>query len=236
MITTIANIQTENLNVSKFPTKLPSQALASTNTDAPHGRATAMILPGARHQRGFRRAAICPNNRAKPGDAMNRLTAPLLIATLALSACGGRFSDSGWNPLGWLGGNTQDEGLAPEGGYPDKSDPRPGVPQVTSASWRGLSEGRLLVVTAMAPSKGYYDAGLVAETPSPTGRLHADADGTLRLRFVARPPAAASPYRAMPASPQTDQITAAVTLSHIALASIRRVQITGAGNAISISK
>ena len=167
---------------------------------------------------------------------MNRTTVSLLIATLALSACGGRFSDSGWNPLGWFSGRDAPRSLAPEGGYQASGDARPGIPAITSARWEPLNEGRLLVVTGMAPTKGYWDAALISESPAPSGRITPDADGTLRLRFVARPPMPGSAAARMPASETADSISTAMTLSASQLSRISRVQITGAGNVVTIAR
>lgn len=168
---------------------------------------------------------------------MKRLTAPLLIATLTLSACGGRFSDSGWNPFGWFGGGSQPrESLAPKEGYAAAGDQRPGLAAVTGASWQPLNEGRLLVVTGMAPTKGYWQADLIPVTPSPAGRFPVDPDGTLHLRLVAWPPSPEDAAARMPASPLSDEITTAITLSNTTLSRLARVTITGAGNTITINR
>lgn len=168
---------------------------------------------------------------------MNRLTAPLLIATLILAGCGGRFSDSGWNPLGWAGGGQDATTLEPEGGYDTAAtDARPGIPAITGARWEVLNEGRLLVVTGMGPTKGYFNAALISLTPNPTDRLLPDPDGVLRLRFVAWPPLPDSEFARMPARPETDTIRVALTLSSNVLASVRQVEIIGATNTVTISK
>lgn len=169
---------------------------------------------------------------------MKRLTVPLLIATMTLAGCGGRFSDSGLNPFGWFGGGgRQVTTLEPTEGYANaNADARPGVPAVTGARWEVLNEGRLLVVTGIGATKGYWDAALVTEAPSPTGRLSPDPDGVLRLRFVAWPPPAGSEDARLPARPETDSISVAVTLSSNSLAGIQQVQITGATNTVTIRK
>src|SRR5690606_32091893 len=83
-------------------------------------------------------------NRKRLGDGdMIKLTAPLLIATVALAGCG-RLGDSSWNPLSW--GSAPTRTLEPEGGYAQVPDARPDVPQITAARWEPLNEGRLLVV------------------------------------------------------------------------------------------
>lgn len=169
---------------------------------------------------------------------MKRVTVPLLAATLVLAGCGGRFSDSGWNPLGWMGGGGGTPAtLEPEGGYATvNDDARPGIPAITGARWEVLNEGRLLVATGIGPTKGYWKAALVTEAPSPSGRITPDPDGTLRLRFVALPPRPGSPDAQMAARPETDQINVALTLSANVLAGVEQVQITGATNTVTLRK
>ncbi|TRW96267.1 hypothetical protein FNJ84_13350 [Paracoccus sp. M683] len=168
---------------------------------------------------------------------MKRLTVPLLIATLAVAGCGGRYSDSGWNPLGWFGSDRGPTSLEPEGGYATtNTDARPGIPAITGAHWEVLNEGRLLVVTGLGATKGYWDAELITEAPSPSGRLTPDPDGVLRLRFVAWPPPADSDAARMPARPETDTISVALTLSSNVLAGVQQVQISGATNTITIRR
>lgn len=168
---------------------------------------------------------------------MKRLTVPLLMASLVLAGCGGRFSDSGWNPLGWMGGNSAPTTLAPEEGYDTvNADSRPSIPAITSVRWEGLNEGRLLIATGIGPTKGYWQAALVTEAPGPSGRITPDPDGVLRLRFVAWPPRPGSPESQMAARPETDQISVALTLSSNVLAGIEQVQITGATNTVTLRK
>ncbi|MFV0301683.1 MAG: hypothetical protein ACK5IP_12520 [Paracoccus sp. (in: a-proteobacteria)] len=168
---------------------------------------------------------------------MKRLTLPLLIAVLTLAGCGGRFSDSGWNPLGWMGGGTGPDTLEPDEGYDAvNADSRPSIPAVTGAHWEVLNEGRLLVATGIGPTKGYWNAALVTEAPGPSGRITPDPDGVLRLRFVAWPPRPGSPESQMAARPETDSINVALTLSSNVLAGVRQVQIVGATNTVTIRK
>lgn len=167
---------------------------------------------------------------------MTKLTAPLLIATLLVSGCGGRFSDSGLNPFGWFGGGTQSTTLEPEEGYQFEEDPRPGIPQITGARWEPTNEGRLLVVTAMTPTKGYSSVALILASPQPEGRITPDPDGTLRLRMVGVPPYPGSEAARLPARPETDEITAALALSSVQLAPISTVEIAGASNTVTIRR
>lgn len=169
---------------------------------------------------------------------MKNLTAPLLIVTLAVAGCG--RGDSSLNPFRWFGGGgggPRVTTLEPDGGYRNvAAESRPGIAQVTGASWQPLSEGRLLVVTGMTPTKGYWRASLVAETPDPTGRLRPDADGVLRLRMVAEPPPPGSVAARQPAAPPVDTITTAVAISNTTLTGLRQVVISGANNTITLSR
>ena len=162
---------------------------------------------------------------------MMKLTAPLLIAALALSGCG-RLGDSGWNPLSW--GSAPARSLEPEGGYAQVSDTRPDIPQITSARWEPLNEGLLLVVNGFAPVRGYSSVALVTARPMPGDRISPDADGVLRLRLVGVPPAPGSP--ALPARPGVDEITAAMALSSVQLSRIAAVEITSAGNVVTLRR
>lgn len=160
----------------------------------------------------------------------------MLMVILLMAGCGGRFSDSGLNPLRWFGPEAPPATLAPEAGYAQSGDLRPGIPQITGARWEPTNEGRLLVVTAMAPTKGYSSVALITARPQPAGRISPDADGVLRLRMVGVPPAPDNPAAALPARVETDQITAALPLSSVQLARIGAVEITGAGNIVTLRR
>lgn len=168
---------------------------------------------------------------------MRRITALTIAATLTLSACGGEGIGR-LNPFRWFGGSPRGpETLTPEGGYDLAArDPRQLVGSITSVRWEPLGEGRLLVVTGLAPTKGWWDPELVTETPAPAGRIRADADGVLRLRFVAFPPPPESPDARRVANAEVDTITAALTISTAALRGIERVVVQGAGNAVTLDR
>ena len=123
-----------------------------------------------------------------------------LVSICALLAGCGGGGGSGWNPLGWFGGGGQrgPQTLEPKGGYA-RTNQRLAVPQVLSARWEPTVEGRLLVVTAIAPTKGWWDVALVTETPQPAGRVRPGPDGVLRLKLVGAPPLAEDTAARMPA-------------------------------------
>lgn len=164
---------------------------------------------------------------------MTRLTLPLLIVALTASGCG-RFGDSGWNPLGWGPGTAAPQSLAPEGGYPQVRDPRPSVPQILDAQWQPLSDGRLLVLRGLGPVKGYHSAALVRTVARPGDPLQPDADGVLRLRFVAVPPAADTPAARLPASAAADSITVALPISARRLSRLTAIEIEGGDRLITL--
>ncbi|HRO13634.1 MAG TPA: hypothetical protein PLL33_01045 [Paracoccus sp. (in: a-proteobacteria)] len=155
-----------------------------------------------------------------------------ICAALMLAGCGG--GDSSLNPMRWFGGGPKGpKTLEPKGGYA-RDDTRPPVAQILSARWEPLVEGRLLVVTALAPTQGWWDAALLTETPQPEGRVRPGPDSVLRLRLVAAPPLSDSPEARRAARPGPDTLTAAMAISHSALRSIDSVVITGAANSITL--
>ncbi|WP_062560692.1 hypothetical protein [Paracoccus aminovorans] len=157
----------------------------------------------------------------------------LACAALVLVGCG-RMGDSSWNPMRW-GGAQQPQSLAPEGGYPTSTnDGRVPLAHVTSAKWDPMYEGRLLVVTGLGASKGWWDVALVTEVPMPPGRIRPDENGVLRLRLVGKPPLPDTFAAANPPNPASDTITAALTIPNAVLPSLREVVISGAGNAVTL--
>ncbi|MBB1490834.1 hypothetical protein H5394_06630 [Paracoccus sp. MC1862] len=156
-----------------------------------------------------------------------------MAACLMLAGCG----DSSLNPMRWFGGERAPRAaqtLAPEGGYDTRNDDRLPMGQVLSARWEQTLEGRLLVVTAMPPTKGWWNVELVTETPRPADRVLPDPDGVLRLRLVGAPPPADSTAARMPAQPGSDTLTIALPLSSPVLSRMHSVVVAGAANAISL--
>ncbi|WP_299359960.1 hypothetical protein [uncultured Paracoccus sp.] len=173
------------------------------------------------------------SRRLSIGPAARSLLA-LAAFPLILSGCG--MADSALKPWRWLQGSGSaraPETLEPAAGY-QRQDARLPVNQILSARWEPLTEGRLLVVTALPATTGWWNVALVPETPQPAGRLRADDDGVLRLRLLASPPPADQPQRV--AQPGGDTITTALAISTTALTGIRQVVILGAANAISLQR
>lgn len=162
---------------------------------------------------------------------------PALAFSLLLSGCGSFSGDSGLNPLGWFGGGDRADTLAPKGGYPTVAeDSRQPIAHISNATMKDVPDGKLLVVTGMAPTKGWWDAELIPETQEVAGRLRGDADGILRLRFVARPPYSDSVDARTPANPNVDMITTAIPISAITLTSLRGITVSGATQVINIKR
>lgn len=162
-----------------------------------------------------------------------RSLAFLLMATMAVSACQSRL-----NPFTWFGGGGERQGpttLEPEGGYAT-SDARQSFPRLTSARWEQVSGGRMLVVTGIAPTKGWWDAAIVTEEALPEGRIRGGADGILRLRMVGSPPAPDQIEARTAADPRVDTITAAFTLTNAQLAQLRGIVVSGASNSYSLNR
>ncbi|AXC49433.1 hypothetical protein DRW48_06790 [Paracoccus suum] len=164
---------------------------------------------------------------------MTRSIAILLTATLGLSACG----DSSLNPFRWFGGGRRagPTTLEPDGGYAI-GDRRQSFPHLLAARWEDVPEGRMLVVSGVAPTKGWWDVALVTEEVMPAGRLRAGPDGILRLRMVGSPPLPDQPEARMQADPRVDTITTALTITTPQLARLRGIVISGASNSLSVSR
>ena len=158
------------------------------------------------------------------------------MVLLAAAGCA-RLSESRLNPMGWFGGgSSQPTTLMPEGGYPTaRDDARLGLAHVTSARWEPLYEGRILVVTAVPATQGWWDVALVTEMRMPPGRIQPDQDGVLRLRLVGVPPAPGS-AAALPARPGVDDITAAMALSSVQLSRMVAVEITSTSNVVRLGR
>lgn len=161
----------------------------------------------------------------------------LLILSLCAVLAGCGDGGSSLNPMRWFGGGgapRQPQTLAPKGGYRVAVDSRLPFPQILSARWEPTTEGRLLVVTAIAPTKGWWNVALLTQTPQPAGRLRPDADGVLRLRLVGSPPPAGSAEARTPARPGVDTVTLAFPVSNAALGLMDQVTIAAANNAVSL--
>lgn len=168
---------------------------------------------------------------------MLRIMTVLVLCTAVLGGCSrigaGLGGFSGWFSPASKGAVT----LEPEGGYPTAADDaRVLVPSIASARFEAIPDGRLLVVVANTPTKGWWEVELVTEIPQPAGRYQPDENGVLSLRLVGNPPPPASAEARMAADPRVDSITVALPLTHVALAGIEQIRITAAQNTLTLRR
>jgi hypothetical protein len=145
---------------------------------------------------------------------MTRLIAALVIVS-TVSACGG-FRDSRLNPLNWFGRSEERETTAlpaaPE-------DPRGLVGQVVSMQVEEIPTGAIVRATGITPTQGWWDAELVAQPLT--------EDGVLVLDFRIFPPIERTDVN----TPQSREVTVALSLSRIALEPVREIVVQGRENA-----
>lgn len=159
-----------------------------------------------------------------------------LTVALGVSGCSRFGSDSGLNPLGWFrSGSSQPTTLEPRGGWVTQDqDYRPLVPQILSAGFEPINEGKLLIVTGFAPVKGWYDLEIKTERVQPAKQLRPDDDGILRLVLVGSPPLPGSPEAAMRANPQVDRLNVALPISNVQLSRLRGIEVRSATGGVSL--
>lgn len=155
------------------------------------------------------------------------LVAALLAGSLGLGGCA-QVSESRLNPFNWFGKSEEGPAtLAPRGGYVDRViDNRALVGSVTGLEITRTQGGALVVATGLAPTPGWWDAELVAESETPAG------DGTLAYAFRVAEPGAPTPA----APPPARELTAAVFLSTQSLEGVRRIVVLGATNSRAIRR
>lgn len=143
----------------------------------------------------------------------------LLVATLAVSGCGG-FRESRMNPRNWFGSSSED--TRPElGPVSDVIDGRPLVPAVTAMTIESTSSGAIVRAEALMPSDGWWDAQLLPENYGrPVG-------GVLTFRFVAAAPSAPVPG---PNTEATRTITAVAALTQAQLETASEIVVVGETN------
>jgi len=149
-----------------------------------------------------------------------------LVLSVAACSGGGRGSLASLNPINWFGGGQnaaggQAQSLAPRRGYGVAVDTRPPVDQITALEVEPTASGVIVRATALPPSDGFYDAGLV--------QVAFQNSRELRYEFRARPPAQVVRIGA----PLQRQIIAAVHLTKAQLTGIRRIVVTAQRNSRS---
>ena len=144
--------------------------------------------------------------------------AALLIASLAVSGCGG-LRESRMNPRNWFGHSRSAE--RPDLGQTSAVvDNRPLVPAVSEMSIERTSSGAIVRAEAVMPSAGWWDAALV---PEDFGRPH---DGVLTFRFVAAAPRTPTPET----NPAARTLVAAFALTQAQLDTTAEIVVVGETN------
>ncbi|WP_413717262.1 hypothetical protein [Silicimonas sp. MF1-12-2] len=150
---------------------------------------------------------------------MTRRAAILTLAmAIALSGCG--FGQSRLNPFNWFRSGPEAETLEPVF-LQERQDRRPLVAQVTGLVIERTPGGAIIRATGLPPEQGWHGAELVNED-----RDGNPINGVLTYSFRAVPP----PEPTRVSTVQSRELTVAVFVSDITLASAREIRVTGALN------
>ena len=151
------------------------------------------------------------------------------VLVLAVAGCG--FSQSRLNPFNWFGGDQEEATLEPEGGYAQaEADYRPLVAQVTRLEVKPTQGGAIVSAAGLPPTQGWWDAELIAENDGFA------VDGVMSYRFVLMPPSADSPAARRVLTPESREVTVAAYINNVRLTDVRKIVVTGANNARSVSR
>ncbi|MGB2202710.1 MAG: hypothetical protein ACPH5G_15375 [Pseudooceanicola atlanticus] len=163
-----------------------------------------------------------------------RKTIPLLLMTALVVASCGRVADSRFNPLNWFG---RAESRAVNAGEanpllprraltlrPEELDNRTPVAQITGLNVERLPGGAIVRVTAVSARQGAHNVGL---KPVLDETVPADA---IRFLLVADQPG--YPVGSEP----TRRINAGVKLTDQDMAGIRRIEVQGAQNILTVRR
>jgi hypothetical protein len=146
-----------------------------------------------------------------------------LLCLVVLAGCGG-FRDSRLNPLNWFGGSQSAdlEPLLPAAAPDDRAL----IAELTDVQIEQLPGGAILRATGRAPTQGYWQAELVL-------REGPDQDPSAQVYdFRIFPPVTPAPV----STPQSREVTVALYLSDIDLASVQSITVQGATNARAIRR
>lgn len=146
-----------------------------------------------------------------------------LVLVLALGACGSG-GWSGLNPMTWFG--SEEETVAPSGGWATEVDRRALVPVVRELEALRTPEGAIVRASGVTQSQGWWDVEL---RPINDTR---PVDGALIFEFVLAAPR--TPTGTGPEPSRT--VSAGVKLSNFELAGVRRIVVRGAQNALSVRR
>lgn len=153
----------------------------------------------------------------------------LLALSMTVSGCG--FRDSKLNPFNWFGSDEEMTTLEPTEGYAEAlGDFRVPVAQVTRLEVKQTTSGAIVSAAGLPPTQGWWDAELVAENDGYA------VDGVMSYRFVVAEPQPGTPVASRVSTPQSREVTAAAYINTTRLQSVRKIVVTGAGNARSVSR
>lgn len=156
----------------------------------------------------------------------------LVVLSLVLTGCG-RVRESRLNPFNWFGQSRPVAStLAPEGGYAKAiEDYRVPVATVTALEIKQVQGGVMLVAKGLPPTQGWWDAELVAEDEENP------VDGTLNYTFLLSEPLPGTAVATRVSTPQSREITVGLFISKFKLGDdVRKITVTGTGNARSVSR
>lgn len=148
-----------------------------------------------------------------------------LAVALSLAGCA-RVRDSKLNPFNWFGGSEEGPAQVVETASGRPNDPRVLVAEVVTLEVAQIPEGAIVRANGLPPTQGWWEAELVAENDGKP------VDGVLTYRFVVAHPVGVKPA----STPQSREVTAATSLSNIALAGVRRIVVVGASNSRSSTR
>jgi hypothetical protein len=156
----------------------------------------------------------------------------LVVLSLALTGCG-RVRDSRLNPFNWFGHSREvATTLAPEGGYAKAIDDyRVPVATVTALEIKQVQGGVMIVAKGLPATQGWWDAELVADNDA------TPVDGGLNYTFLVSQPLPQTAVASRVSTPQSREITAGLFISNFKLGDdVRKITVTGTGNARSVSR
>ena len=151
----------------------------------------------------------------------------IMVIAVALSLAGcAKIRDSKINPFNWYGRSKEGPAQVIETASGIPNDPRLLVAEVTALEVARIPGGAIVRANGLPPTQGWWKAELVAENGGKP------VDGILTYRFVVAHPIGTKPV----STPQSREVTAARSLSNIALEEIRRIVVVGANNSRSSAR
>ncbi len=147
---------------------------------------------------------------------MRRTVLAAMGAVFLVAGCG-VMRESRLNPFNWFGRGEPRETV--QAATPQ--DARLLVEQVLTLSVDPYSSGAIVRAKGLTPTQGWWDAELVARP--------VDENGVLVFDFRIFPPIEATPQ----GTPQSREVTVAISLSNVKLDGLTEIVVQGANNALS---